>query len=86
MRLTQKLMDESAELNITGNGGVHYNGVRIIECFDDFIAIEQGDSAMRTAGQFRGGEQVYVNVASITRLERAQLTNRVQDSIRTRLR
>jgi hypothetical protein len=86
MRLTQKLMDEGAELNITGNGGTHYNGVKITEVYDDFIAVEASDSAMRTAGQFRGGESVYVNVASITRMERAGMGSRVQDSIRTRLR
>jgi hypothetical protein len=86
MRLTQKLMDENAELNITGNGGTHYNGVRIVEVYDDFIGIEAGDSALRQAGQFRGGEAVYVNVATITRLERAGMGSRIQDSIRTRLR
>lgn len=86
MRLTQQLMDEGAELNITGNGGTHYNGVKIVECYDDFIAVEAGDSAMRQAGQFRGGEQVYVNVATITRLERAGVGSKVQDSIRLRLR
>jgi hypothetical protein len=86
MRLTQKLMDEGAELNITGNGGTHYNGVRIIEVYDDFIGLEPGDTAFRQAGQFRGGEAVYVNVATITRLERAGVASRVQDSLRTRLR
>jgi len=86
MRLTQKLMDESAELNITGNGGTHYNGVKIVECYEDFIAVEASDGAMRQAGQFRGGEAVYVNTATITRLERAAMGSRIQDSIRTRLR
>jgi hypothetical protein len=86
MRLTQELMNEGAELNITGNGGTHYNGVKIVACYDDFIAIEASDSAMRQAGQFRGGDQVYVNVATITRLERAGMGSKVQDSIRLRLR
>ena len=36
MKLVQKLMDEGAELNITGNAGTHYNGVRIAEVYDDF--------------------------------------------------
>jgi hypothetical protein len=81
MKLCERLMNEGHELNMTGNGGVHYNGVRITEVYDDFIAVEAGNASMRSAGQFRGG-QTYVNIATITRLELAGEGGRVQDSIR----
>ena len=81
MKLCQKLMDEGVELNMTGNDGVHYNGVKITEVYDDFIAIEPSNAAMRQAGQFRGGH-TYVNLATITRLEHAGHGDRIQDSIR----
>lgn len=86
MKLVQKLMDEGAEVNITGNGGTHYNCVRIVEVYDDFIGVETSGDALRQAGQFRGGGVAYVNIASITRLEPASMGSRVQDSLRTRLR
>jgi hypothetical protein len=86
MKLVQKLMDEGAELNITGNGGVHYNGVRIVEVYDDFIGVDASSDTLRQAGQFRGGGVAYVNIGSITRLEPAGMGSRVQDSLRTRLR
>jgi hypothetical protein len=85
VRLVQKCMEEGTELNITGNAGTHYNGVRITEVWEDFIAVEPGDSGMRQAGQFRGGK-AYVNIYTITRLEEAGLAGSVQDSVRRRLR
>lgn len=86
MQLVQKLMDEGVEVNITGNGGTHFNGVRIVEVYDDFIGVETASETLRQAGQFRGGGVAYVNIASITRLEPAGMGSRVQDSLRTRLR
>ena len=68
MKLVEKLMNDGTELNITGNDGTHYNGVRITEVWDEFIAVDAGESGMRQAGQYRGGA-TYVNIASITRLE-----------------
>ena len=85
MKLLEQLMNNGVELNITGNGGTHYNGVRITEVWDDFIAVEVGDEGMRQAGQFRGGK-TYVNIYTITRLEEAGMGGSVQDSIRRRLR
>jgi len=85
MKLVEQLKDNGTELNITGNGGTHYNGVRITEVWDDFIAVEVGDEGMRQAGQFRGGK-TYVNIYTITRLEEAGMGGSVQDSIRRRLR
>lgn len=84
MKLCEKLMNEAVELNMTGNDGTHYNGVVITEVYDDFISIEPSNTAMRSAGQFRGGH-TYVNIATITRLEHAGQTDRVQDSIRRSL-
>ena len=85
MKLVEQLMNNGVELNITGNGGTHYNGVRITEVWDDFITVEVGDEGMRQAGQFRGGK-TYVNIYTITRLEEAGMGGSVQDSIRRRLR
>ncbi|MBN2081863.1 hypothetical protein JW859_06595 [bacterium] len=85
MKLVEQLMNDGVELNITGNGGTHYNGVRITEVFDDFIAVEVGDEGMRQAGQFRGG-RTFINIYTITRLEEAGIGGSVQDSIRRRLR
>ena len=84
MKLCEKLMNEGVELNMTGNDGTHYNGVTITEVYDDFITVEPSNTAMRSAGQFRGGH-TYVNIASITRLELAGEGGRVQDSIRRSL-
>lgn len=72
MKLLEKLMQSGQEFNVTGNGGVHYNGVRIVEVYDDFITLAPGSTAVRNQGQFRG-EKVYVNIASITRLEDVEL-------------
>lgn len=85
MRLVQKLMDEGHELNITGNSGTHYNGVRISEVYDDFIAVEPPASGMRQAGQYRGGK-TFVNIASITRLEIGGAAGQTGDSVRRKLR
>ena len=84
MKLVEQLMNDATELNVTGNSGTHYNGVRITEVWDDFIKVEVSNSGMRQAGQFRGGE-TYVNIASITRLEQAGMGGSVQDSIRKRV-
>ena len=80
MKLVEKYKQESTELNLTGNGGTHYNGVRIVEVYDDFIVVEPGDTAMRQAGQFRGG-RTNINIYSITRLEEAELAARVRGSM-----
>ena len=85
MKLVEKLMNDGVELNITGNGGTHYNGVKIVEVWEDFITVDAAESATRQAGQFRGGA-TYVNISSITRLEQAGFGGSVQDSIRRRLR
>lgn len=85
MKLVEQLMQQGVELNVTGNGGTHYNGVKITEVWDDFIAVEVGDSGMRQAGQYRGGK-AYINVYTITRIEPAGPEGSVQDSIRRRLR
>ena len=85
MKLVEQLMQQGVELNITGNGGTHYNGVKIVAIYDDFIVVEPGNSAMRSGGQFRGGK-TYVNATTITRLEEAGLEGSVQDSIRRKLR
>lgn len=84
MKLVEKLMNDETDLNITGNGGTHYNGVRITQVWDDFIMVEVSNTGMRQAGQFRGGA-TYVNIASITRLEQAGMGGSVQDSIRKRI-
>jgi hypothetical protein len=84
MKLVQYLMEQGTELNITGNDGTHYNGVKIIAVYDDFIVIEPSSAAMRQAGQFRGGK-TYVNVYTITRLEEAGLAGGIRDSIRRQL-
>jgi len=81
MKLVQKLMDEAVELNITGNAGTHYNGVQIVEVYDDFIVVAPSTSAVRTAGQFRGG-RTYVNLYTITRIEEAGMASQARDSIR----
>jgi hypothetical protein len=81
MKLVEKLMNDGTELNITGNGGTHYNGVRITEVWDEFVMVEAGSTAVRQAGQFRGGA-TYINIATITRLEQAGMAGSVQDSIR----
>lgn len=85
MKLVEQLMNDGVELNMTGNGGVHYNGVKITEVWDDFIAVEVSDSGMRQAGQFRGGK-TYVNLYTITRIEHGGFEGSVQDSVRRRLR
>lgn len=83
MKLVEKLMEEGAELNITGNGGTHYNGVKIVEVWDDFITIQVGDTGVRQSGQFRGGA-THVNITTITRIELASVgpQGNIQDSIR----
>ena len=83
MKLVEQLMNDGVELNITGNGGTHYNGVKITAVWDDFITVEVGDTGMRQAGQFRGGP-THVNLATITRLEHAGAgpQGNIQDSIR----
>lgn len=80
MKLVERYLQQGTELNITGNGGTHYNGVRITEVFDDFIVVEPSTSAMRTAGQFRGG-QTNINLSSITRLEEAELGARIRGDL-----
>ena len=84
MKLVEQFMNNGTELNITGNGGTHYNGVKITEVWDEFILVEVGDTGMRQAGQFRGGK-TYVNIATITRIEEAGFGGSVQDSVRRRL-
>lgn len=83
MKLVERYMQDGTELNITGNGGTHYNGVRIVEVYDDFIVVEAGAAAMRTAGQFRGG-LTNVNLFTITRLEEAELAGRIRGDVMRR--
>jgi hypothetical protein len=83
MKLVERYMQDGTELNITGNGGTHYNGVRIVEVFDDFIVVEAGSTAMRTAGQFRGG-LTNINLCTITRLEEAELAGRIRGDVMRR--
>ena len=80
MKLVDRYMQDGTELNISGNGGTHYNGVRVVEVFDDFIVVEPSDSAVRQAGQFRGG-RANINICSITRLEEAELASRVRGNL-----
>lgn len=80
MKLVERYMNEGTELNITGNGGTHYNGVKIVEVYDDFVVVEAGNTAMRTAGQFRGGT-TNVNLYTITRLEEAELGSRIRGDL-----
>jgi hypothetical protein len=80
MKLTEQYMQQGTELNITGNGGTHYNGVRIVEVYDDFIVVEAGETAVRSAGQFRGG-RTNISLFSITRLEEAELASRIRGNI-----
>lgn len=80
MKLVERYMQDGTELNITGNGGTHYNGVRIVEVYDDFIVVEAGETAVRSAGQFRGG-RTNVNICSITRLEEAELASRIRGNL-----
>jgi hypothetical protein len=83
MKLVDKYMQDGTELNISGNGGTHYNGVRIVEVYDDFIIVEAGETAMRTAGQFRGG-RTNINICTITRLEEAELASRIRGDVMRR--
>jgi hypothetical protein len=85
MRLVQYFLEQGTELNITGNDGTHYNGVKIVAVYDDFIKVEPASESMRQAGQYRGGH-AYINVYTITRLEEGGTGGSVQDSIRRRLR
>jgi len=83
MKLVDKYMQDGRELNISGNGGTHYNGVRIVEVYDDFIVVEPGETAMRTAGQFRGG-RTNINLYSITRLEETEIASRIRGDVMRR--
>ncbi|OGK10679.1 MAG: hypothetical protein A2Y63_02885 [Candidatus Riflebacteria bacterium RBG_13_59_9] len=65
-----KYRDEGTILNITGNAGTHYNSVRIVETYDDFIVVEPAAGAEQAGGTFRGA-CANVNTATITRLEEA---------------
>ncbi|MEP0813839.1 MAG: hypothetical protein HRF49_04130 [bacterium] len=67
-RLVDKYRSDGTLLNITGNGGTHYNGVTIVECYDDFIVVEGEAASERSGGNWRGG-RVNINIVSITRLE-----------------
>lgn len=80
-RLVDKFRDEGDLLNVTGNGGVHYNAVRIVETFDDFIVIEAAEGAERGGGGWRGG-RVNVNIATITRLETVETSQKVRLGLR----
>jgi len=77
MRLTDKYRDEGTILNITGNGGVHYNSVVITEVYDDFIVVQPATGAEKAGGVFRG-EFANINIATITRLEEAGTEQRLR--------
>lgn len=80
-RLVDKYRDEGDLLNVTGNGGVHYNAVRIVETFDDFMVIQAAEGAERGGGGWRGG-RVNVNISTITRLETVETSQKVRLGLR----
>ena len=67
-RLVDKYLRDEQLLNVTGNGGTHYNAVRIVEAYDDFIVCEGESASERSGGNWRGG-RVNVNITTITRFE-----------------
>ena len=81
MRLVDKYRAEGVTVNISGNGGTHYNSVRIIEAYDDFIVVEPASGAERAGGAFRG-DNANINICSITRLEVAG----IEQTLRAKLK
>lgn len=80
-RLVDKFRDEGTMMNITGNGGTHYNGVHIVETYEDFVVIEGEAAAERSGGNWRGG-RVNVLINSITRFEPVDVGTRVKLNLR----
>jgi hypothetical protein len=80
-RLVDRYRDEGTILYITGNGGTHYNGVRIVETFDDFIVLEGEAAGERSGGAWRGG-RVNVLINSITRFEPMDIGTKVKLNLR----
>jgi hypothetical protein len=81
MRLVDKYRADGTNLNITGNAGLHYNNVRIIEAYDDFIIIAPVEGAERSGGAFRG-DNAAINITTITRLEVVG----IEQSVRAKLK
>ncbi|OPX23078.1 MAG: hypothetical protein B1H03_02780 [Planctomycetales bacterium 4484_113] len=81
MKLTQKYRDEGTILNITGNGGIHYNSVVITEVYDDFIVVKPAVGAEKAGGAFRG-DFANINIATITRLEEASAQQRLRAQLK----
>lgn len=80
-RLVDKYRDTGTVLNITANGGTHYNGVTIVETFDDFIVLEGEAAGERSGGQWRGG-RVNVLINSITRFEPMDIGTKIKLNLR----
>jgi len=80
-RLVDKYRDEGTILNITGNGGTHYNGVRIVDTYDDFIVIEGEAASERAGGNWRGGI-VNVSIVSITRFEPVAIGTKIKMNLK----
>ncbi len=81
VRLVDKYCEEGTLMNITGNGGTHYNGVRIVGTYEDFIVLEGEAAAERAGGNWRGG-RVNVLINSITRLEPVDVGTKVKLNLR----
>jgi hypothetical protein len=81
MRLVDKYLKEGTTLNVTGNAGLHYNSVRIVEAYDDFIVVVPVEGAERSGGVFRG-DSANINICTITRFEVAG----VEQTVRARLK
>jgi len=81
MRLVDKYRDEGTVLNVTGNAGTHYNSVRIVQAYDDFIVVEPALGAERAGGAFRG-DKANINLVTITRLEEAGTEQRLRAQLK----
>lgn len=80
-RLVENYREIGTMLNITANAGVHYNGVKIVDVYEDFIVIEGDRTGERSGGNWRGG-RVNVNIATITRLEEVSDEHRIRLNLR----
>jgi hypothetical protein len=83
MRLVDKLKNDGVVVNITGNSGIHYNSVRIVETYDDFVVVEPATGVEKAGGAFRG-ENANINIVTITRLEEAGLEQRIRAQVKGR--
>ena len=79
--MVDKLRDDGVVVNITGNSGIHYNSVRIVETYEDFIVVKPAVGVEKAGGAFRG-EIANINIVSITRLEEAGLEQRIRAQVK----